>query len=252
MADRQSSLFEPIGDFLVAGSTVDKAEDEFADKSHRSQHVDRQNRAPVTTDYNKWEDNPDRWDYPSVDTPTENPSVLPKDLMVSDKPRTTDSETPDDRGVAARYPEEEAGGTMADAFSAEMTGRDVPASPEEVKDGVGAVGPGVLGFNPGVGERRPNDELSGGLGEALGVDESDVKPPETALKRQRFGASKFMDSDNSPEAIADVYEQGDFDISLAQFRRRVKSKKRRSGLPLDMFGAAKQVAAERGAFPAYR
>jgi hypothetical protein len=49
-----------------------------------------------------------------------------------------------------------------------------------------------------------------------------------------------------------VYEGGDFDVSLAEFRRRVKRKKRNSGLPLDWFAAADMVSKELGAYPAYQ
>jgi hypothetical protein len=138
---------------------------------------------------------------------------------------------------------------------AEMVGRDVPASPEET-EGVGAVGMTALGgFNRGMGgERRPREEIEGSRisssdREPEGTLEN-VRPPDAALSRGN--ASKYLSDDNSPRAVADVYEQGDFDISLQEFGQRVRREKRQSDLPGDLFVAAQRVSKERGAFPAFK
>jgi len=193
MADDQNSLFDPVGEFLVPESTVDRAEDEFAEQSRRSQHVDRQNRAPVTTDFSKWEENTDRWDFPSVDTPTENPNTLPKDLMVDEKPRTTDADTPDGRTVVDPLSSEERG---KEEFKAQATAEDVSLTRGEAFRGVGLGSPSA-----------PGGQAYNALeGTSLETDRPDQeqKPPEQALERQQGESDLFK---TAPGTLPGGYEQ---------------------------------------------
>jgi hypothetical protein len=61
------------GDFLVPKDELDRAEEVFADRSPRSQAVDRAFREPITEDVEQWEETPRLLDYPGVDTPTDEP-----------------------------------------------------------------------------------------------------------------------------------------------------------------------------------
>lgn len=137
MVDRQTSLFSPVGDFLITEAAEERAEERFSEKSQRSQRQDRGRRAPVTTDYSKWESDTDHWDFPGVDTPTESPSVLPKDLQTASKPRTVDADSPDGRSVIDPLSSEE---RAQEEFLAGVSERDVSLSPDEGLRGVGASG----------------------------------------------------------------------------------------------------------------
>jgi len=251
-----------IGDYRVSEDEYEEAQEEFAQQSPNAQRVDARRRAPITTNEDVYARAPGRFDFPGVDTPGTDPKALPKDYKrgrdfeTTDVDKETEVATGNSRGYEDANPEWAAGGSMEDAFMAEMVGRDVPASPEEVLQGVGAVGESALGgFDPMEGrERRPQDEIdtSGGIGDST-ADKNLQKPPEQALRKQKFGASKYLDeSDNSPKTIAEYYESGDIDITLQQFARRVRSEKRNSAFPKDMYAAADTVGQELGAFPAYR
>jgi len=79
------------GDFMVGFGDLDRARarNDPRSRSEEAVRMDEQKRAPVTTNYEKWKDNPARWDFPGVDTPTQDPKALPKDYKAGD-PRTTD------------------------------------------------------------------------------------------------------------------------------------------------------------------
>jgi len=87
------SLFNTIGDFRITDDALDAANEQMGERTNRSQRQDRRQRAPVTTDYQTWASDTDHWDFPSVDTPRQDPRVKPKDLKQSKKPRTTDPNT---------------------------------------------------------------------------------------------------------------------------------------------------------------
>lgn len=238
-----------IGDFVVdKESDLNTARAAHRGRSEKAIRMDKRRRAAITTDHQTYAQNPGRFDYPGVDTPSREPDVLPKDYKYGGKPETREfeDETNDsssERSGFAAAPEAAAGGSLEDAFQAEMVGRDVPMSPEEF-EGVGlgtASAPGGQAYN--AIEGRPVE---------MDRPDQEQEPPETAVERQSNNVSKFLDSDNSPAAVADIYEQGDFDVSLRQFGARVRSEKRRSDAALDLFAAADKVAQEMGAFPAYR
>ena len=254
------------GDFMVGFGELDKARAKNDARSRGEQAVrtDERKRAPVTTDYDQWKENPNKYDFPGVDTPTQNPDLLPKDLKKSD-PTTTDFQARDEQEQERReqsYPQkvdaasgkenfiletgeerllasEVANQEDIDDFGVFAEARDISLSPDEAFGGVGVVSDRELGGNVlGEGERAPTN-----------LDE----PPQEAIERQQYGTSKYLDEkENSPQAIASIYKGGDFDISLQEFGNRVRSKRRHSDLPGDMWGFANMVAKERGAYPAYR
>jgi hypothetical protein len=227
----------PVGEFRVEAGDQDKARarnDTFS-RSKEAIRQDDQKRAPITTDVERWKNNKSGLDFPGVDTPTQDPKVLPKDLKQKQQPRTTE---PDAQSQAKQsggfdaFPEAAAGGSMEDAFMAEMAGRDVPASPDEVTRGVGAVSPNALGGNfMNEGERAPTSEPEA--------------PSDKALRRQqRTQDEGIAGADTRGADIAFVYqnEGQDTDLSLSEFRDRTKRVGRKLGLEGDAFGNAQMVA----------
>lgn len=69
-----------VGDFRVDLRDQDSAEAKHDFRSQTARRTDRNERAPITTDLDKWKENKAKYDYPGVDTPTEEPGVLPKDF----------------------------------------------------------------------------------------------------------------------------------------------------------------------------
>jgi len=224
-----------VGQFEVSESGQEQAREAYADQSREAKQVDSRRRAPVTTDADTYSRNPGELDFPGVDTPSKDPKTLPKDYKKGGRPDTTD---PDEQSQAAQtsgfdaFPEAAAGGSMEDAFMAEMAGRDVPASPDEVTRGVGAVSPNALGGNfMNEGERAPSSEPEA--------------PSNTALRRQQRKQGKGLKSgDTGAGDIAFIYqnEGRETGMSLAEFRRRTKRKKRQMGGAADDFAAARMVA----------
>lgn len=102
----------PTGEFKTEISDLDNASARFQSSLNRGTHrpqeaaaADKGKRAPVTTDLERWKDNKGELDYPGVDTPTDDPQVLPKDLRQKQRPATTDPPDPptprrDDTGSA--------------------------------------------------------------------------------------------------------------------------------------------------------
>jgi hypothetical protein len=89
----------PVGEFKPDFADKDKAEARFSSSLNRgigrSQNAaiaDKNKRAPVTTDFERWKSNKGELDFPGVDTPTESPDVRPKDLKQEQRPNTTDPE----------------------------------------------------------------------------------------------------------------------------------------------------------------
>lgn len=74
------------GDFVVAEDDFEAAKETFAERSERSQALDKAFRVPITRDYDEWAANPRGLDFPGVDTPTSSPR-----LAVMDEPLPGDS-----------------------------------------------------------------------------------------------------------------------------------------------------------------
>jgi len=257
-----------VGDFMVGFADQDKARarNDARSRSKEAVRQDDRKRAPITTDLERWKNNKSGLDFPGVDTPTQNPDLLPKDLKQKQRPATTDFEARDEREAQERqqaFPqkkdaasgksnfilqtaderipasEETAEAKRVDPFGIFTSARDISLSPDEAIKGVGATSSNALGGNfMNEGERSPTN-----------LDE----PPELAIERQFFNTSKYLDEqDDSPKTIADYYESGDIDISLTEFAQRVRRKKRKNSKSMDMYAAADNVGRELGAFPAYR
>lgn len=255
-----AGISQAQGDFMVSFSELDKARarNDAQSRSEEAVRQDDQKRAPVTTDYDKWKDNKAAWDFPGVDTPTQEPDLLPKDLKAGN-PNTTDFEARDERDRERKeqsYPQkqdaasgksnfilqtaderipasEAANQADVDPFGLEAQGRGVSLGPDEAFNFTGAVSPYALGGNDEVtgGERAPSTEPE--------------KPPEKALRRQQRTADEgIAGADTEGAAIAFVYqnEGQDTDLSLSEFRQRTKRVGRQLGLENDAFGNAQMVA----------
>lgn len=91
----------PVGDFNPEISDNENAKARFETSLNRgigrSQNAaiaDKSKRAPVTTDLDRWKENKGELDFPGVDTPSDDPQVLPKDLRQEQRPATTDPPEP--------------------------------------------------------------------------------------------------------------------------------------------------------------
>jgi len=68
-----------IGDFSVPGEKIERAEEFHTSRPALNRRRDNQRRARVTEDFDQWRSDPDSFDFPGVDTPSDSPSSLPKD-----------------------------------------------------------------------------------------------------------------------------------------------------------------------------
>jgi hypothetical protein len=69
-----------IGDFRVEAGADDSAEFYHQSRTDTARRVDSRRRAPITTEVDQWKDNPGKFDFPGVDTPSDNPGLQHKDL----------------------------------------------------------------------------------------------------------------------------------------------------------------------------
>jgi len=121
----------PHGEFVTEVTDHDKAETKFSTSRNRgigrSQNAaiaDKGKRAPVTTDFERWKNNKGELDFPGVDTPTDDPQVLPKDLRQEQRPDTTDPDTAD-LTPAGSVPD------TSEPFELDLGQRDVSLGPKE-------------------------------------------------------------------------------------------------------------------------
>jgi len=230
-----------IGDFEVEDDEYEEAQEEFAQQSPEARRVDNRRRAPITTNEDVYAQAPGRYDYPGVDTPTQDPKALPKDYKAGD-PRTTEVNEESEVAQGRPQPQSEVSnlGTPK-VFETMLSDADVSLAPDEAFNFTGAVSPNALGGNDEVsgGERAPTQEPE--------------QPPMPALKRQEQKQGKGINSGETPaDDIAFHYEEGDFDMSLRDFKRRVKREERKSSEIADTFVAAQRVSKEFEAFPAFQ
>lgn len=138
-----------IGDFAVTAFGLDFARETQAERDALARGVDAEERAPITTDASLWAENPGRLDFPGIDTPTENPDVLPKDQM---HPAETEL-TARARGESRRgdVPSTERNTTAPVTETAELGAADVSLAPEEAFEDV-ATGSQqrTVGITPGA------------------------------------------------------------------------------------------------------
>jgi hypothetical protein len=111
-----------IGDFAVVSPALALARDEQADRGALSRGVDAEERAPVTTNAQKWAENKSQFDFPGIDTPSENPDLLPKDLKSGNPSVAREA-----RGEPSVAPEE----TSTRIEKRALAENDVPLSPDE-------------------------------------------------------------------------------------------------------------------------
>jgi len=167
-----------VGDFLInSNQNVTQAQAAHRSRSDRAVRQDNRKRAAITTDTQTYVQNPGQYDYPGVDTPTEDPKALPKDYKRGGEPQTT--EVDEESEVAAGKQQSESLPTPSmfapEPFASEFSERDVSLSPDEAFNATGAVGMTALGgFDSATfrdkTENAPRAELE--------------DPPESALQQQ--------------------------------------------------------------------
>jgi hypothetical protein len=147
--------------------------------------TDERKRAPVTTDYEKWKGAPSVWDFPGVDTPTQQPDLLPKDLKAGN-PATTDFEARDQREKErreAQLPKKVKGGSVL-----QEEGNRIPAwqVTQDIPEGA------VPGLTPQDFEEDP--QLPGFDAEAktMGPEPSSQRLPEPIRQNLAEGVQADM------------------------------------------------------------
>jgi len=256
-----------VGDFMVGFSDQDKARarNDAQTRSEEAVRQDERRRAPITTDLERWKNNKSGLDFPGVDTPTQQPDLLPKDLKQKQQPETTDFEARDEREREQQkqsYPRKTdaasgkpnfiletgddripASERTSDAkgvneFGMFAEARDVSLSPDEAFRGVGSSGIAEVGNNPNI----PVEDRFGRYDADAEAEQEELD--EIAAQQTNQPQSLAAD-DSDGAAIAFVYrnEGQETDLSLGEFRRRSKRVGRKLGLD-DAFGNAKMVADE--------
>jgi hypothetical protein len=162
----------PVGEFKPEISDKDTAEARFQSSLNRgigrSQNAavaDKGKRAPVTTDVERWKDNKGELDFPGVDTPTDDPQVLPKDLRQEQRPATTD---PPERQATATSRTFDRGRVFSNTTKTESVERGVSPEPNQGLQPVETAGvTGTSGFE--------GDKMGGeGLTDAGGARSGNV------------------------------------------------------------------------------
>lgn len=153
----------PVGEFKPEIGDNDNAKARFETSLNRgigrSQNAaiaDKSKRAPVTTDFDRWKENKGELDFPGVDTPSDDPQVLPKDLRQEQRPATTDPpDPPQTRTQPPETPSTEKGTQAPEPLTSGLFTQDVSLSPEEAFEGAGRGDPGGAS---GVGAGARVDE----------------------------------------------------------------------------------------------
>lgn len=200
------------GDFAVSEFEAEFVEDKQEARSGRSKDVDAQKRAPVTTNAQAWASDMDDLDFPGVDTPKENPNVLPKDLM-DPNPTNLTARASDD------VPAETREVSAAELERQDLSRRDISLAPDEAFRGVGSTSSREMGgFNPTTGrEEAPVNETT----------PPDIERGETPADAPQDDLGFFY-AENEDE----------LDLTPAEFKREVRKKKRElSGLGDDFTAA---------------
>jgi len=169
------------GDFRTVPAAKRAAKEYNEDERSATQRAaDAAKRAPVTTDYQRWVSDPSGLDFPGVDTPTDSPGVLPKDLKQQERPMLTARAS----GEAPITPVDR---STEDLERRSLREQDVSLAPQEAFRGVGAVGRNALGgFNSTVeretAPRQPIDERPPDF--ERGEDPFELEPSGTPLQRE--------------------------------------------------------------------
>lgn len=68
--DSPETQDQPTDTFTTTTDDLFSARRVHEDRSERAQSVDESRKAEVTTDFETWAENPDRFDFPGIDAPT--------------------------------------------------------------------------------------------------------------------------------------------------------------------------------------
>jgi len=175
------SQMRTFGDFRVESEEYEEAQEEYQQQSPEARQVDSRRRAPITTNEDRYAQNPGKLDFPGVDTPSSDPNALPKDYKRGGDFETT--EVDEETEVATgREPE-----WQRDIGGESVTSFDIA---EEVPEGqVPGVAPGD--FEMGAGESMVSMNVGGPTfnrkeERVVETDRLDQEqaPPEEALQRQ--------------------------------------------------------------------
>jgi hypothetical protein len=161
------------GDFWVDFADQDKARARNDPRSRSEEAVrqDERKRAPVTTDLEQWKSNPGRWDFPGVDTPTQEPKALPKDYKAGGESNTaevdeeTEIATTNERSVADLYAGQD-GMRSEDMFNV-MVNQRRGVAPEDFERDVP-----TPGRDPTMGPEPSSQRLPEPVHEDLASDEA--------------------------------------------------------------------------------
>lgn len=169
------------GDFTHARAAKRAAKEYNQDERTETERAaDDARRAPVTTNYQRWQSNPGGLDFPGVDTPTASPDVLPKDLKQSKKP---------DLSARARN---ERPASPVERTTEELEQRDAQrrgVSPDEDRSSMVADGQGGVRYNAKIGGFRETDR-----------PDEEMRPPGDALERQ----DEFLSIEEREQQAADA------------------------------------------------
>ena len=191
----------PVGDFQLDLRDQDSAEAKHDFRSQTARRTDRNERAPITTDLDKWKENKAKYDYPGVDTPTEEPGVLPKDFERGGPFETSEQASETFASESADIPVDPVPRTEEVMEREQLASMDISANPGEVFEGKHS----QSAINDGMG--GPN--YNANLGEVVETDrpESEQKPPMSALREQSRGTAK---------SSGELYDFPDWTVSRGQ------------------------------------
>jgi len=216
-----AGISQPQGDFLVDFAELDKAraKNDARSRSEAAVRADDRQRAPVTTDYEMWKDNKAKFDFPGVDTPKEEPNLLPKDVKAGD-PNTADFQARDERMKERKeqsYPRKEKDGRVLQEKGNRILAADVAGDIPEGR--IPGLAPGD--FEMGAGTSMVADGLGGPMfnrndEQVRETDRPDKEqaPPEAALQAQARGEVADIpdipgvDEDNAPGDLVEDFNAG--------------------------------------------
>lgn len=140
-----------FGDFTVADSAFEYAQEENQERSEAAREADKAKRATITTDASRWANNKSGLDFPGVDTPSNDPDVLPKDLKQSQQPDRT-ARSRGEMPARVTDPTPSRNTEAPEVEVSRLSSQDISLAPEEAFEGVGATSSRELGgFNSSVG-----------------------------------------------------------------------------------------------------
>jgi len=203
------------GEFMVEIGDLDKARARNGRPTRTNDAVkaDERQRAPITTDLEKWKDNKAKFDFPGVDTPTQKPKVLPKDYKKGENPQTREFEEEQTQQQSqSRGPE----------LQREISGETVYSEDIAEQGPEGAI-PGLApgDFEMGAGTSMVADGVGGPMFNSIDKQvretdrpEQEQAPPEAALQAQSRGEVADIpdipgvDEDNAPGDLVEDFNAG--------------------------------------------